>query len=98
MAGVVDAQLYAQETLESVERKPERAEASLYANPRLLDEETTAVVATAAEELVLEVDGFGVVETLVESVVGVTIGAMELETATGTIEVETTTGVAELLV
>jgi hypothetical protein len=77
MAELVEAQLYAHETWEFEETKPERADASLYANPRFFDEET-AVVATGAADVVLVVVGFGVVETLVERVVGTTTGAIEV--------------------
>lgn len=75
------------------ETKPARADASLNANPRFLDEDTT-VGATTGEEVVLVVDGFGVVEAFVERVVGVTMGTIE----TGAIEVVgSTIGVVEVV-
>jgi hypothetical protein len=80
------------------ETKLERTDASLYAKPRFLDEDA-AVVATAADEVVLVVVGFGVGEALVERVVGVTTGAIEVVgTTIGVVEVVgTATGVVEVV-
>lgn len=83
---VLAPQLYAQ-LIEGDEEKAERREASLYATPRLPDEDEEALVATTAAEVVLVVAGLGVVEALVARVVE-TIGATEVEVGASTIGVE----------